>query len=269
MLANSVVRHDIASLAAVIAFYAFFSLFPLLLLVLYAASVFLPHTHTEQVILTVLRPYFPALPDEIAWNIGRLTTVGAKVGLVSAVSLVWSAGSGFIAVQQALDAIWEVPDQRSYLARRLIAFGMLVVLFLVTLVSALVMTLHAAIRGTALLDVVPTWLRPLHAVSRFLFPASLFLGLLVFYRYLPSRSTPWSYLVPGALVATAALDAGRELFVWYAGHLVTYQLVSGSLAAVMLFILWIYIASMLMLFGAEVAQALERLQQVADPGSPG
>jgi membrane protein len=247
-LSTGIVRHDIASLAAMIAFYALFSLFPLILLIVYAVSVFLPHIHIEQ-LLNLIRPYFPALPeskDLIDANILQLSEGGAKVGLLSAVTLTWSATSGFIAVQ------------RSYLTRRLISFAMLAVLLILTMGSSIVMAIYPFVERVATIHPkVFFWIRWLHGLSRIIFPFSLFFGCLVFYRFLPSRKTNWSVLIPGALIATIALDKGREMFVWYAGHLVRYQLIYGGLAAVMLLVLWMYLGSIIMLFGAEVSASLE------------
>lgn len=262
-LTTSVVKHDIASLAAVIAFYAAFSLFPLLILLIYAITLFLPNTHVESILLTLVRPYFPALPEAkefISSNIARLSEMGGNFGLISAVTLTWSATSGFIAVQQALDVIWE-SHQRSYLARRLIAFVMLVALLLLTILSAIVMALPSVV-NVRLIAQAPIfrWFTFIHGISRVMFPLTLFLGSLVVYRALPAKSLPWEYLIPGALISTVALDAGRELFVWYAGHLMHYQLIYGSLlAAIMLLVLWMYVASIVMLFGAEVSKGLYNL----------
>jgi membrane protein len=266
-LVARIIKHDIASLAAVISFYAFFSLFPLLILVIYGVTALLPGTPTEKLIVHLIEPYFPGLPeaqDFMQRNIVRLSSLGARVGWVSAITLTWSATSGFIAVQQALDVIWE-SAQRSFVTRRVIAFGMLVVLLLFALGSAMMTTLYPWVKeGVA--SHVPRFIQLLsylHGLSKIIFPASLFLVFLVFYRYLPSntRETPWAFLIPGALVATVTVDAGRIFFVWYANHLVRYQMIYGTLAAAMLLVLWTYVAGMLMLFGAEVSATLQSLQQ--------
>jgi membrane protein len=261
-LAMSVARHDIASLAAVISFYAFFSLFPLLLLIIYAVSRLVPDAQMAQLLMSMLHPYFPALEEEkevIEVNIGWLSAAGPRVGVLSAITLLWSATSGFIAVQQAMDVIWESP-QRSFLARRWIAFLMLCVLLLLGLGSALVMTVYPAThRFVTDNPALAVPLHVLHGLSRVVFPLSLFLGFLVSYRYLPSRKPPWVALVPGALTATILLDKGRQLFLWYAGLAIgRYQLVYGTLTAVMLFLLWLYIGSIVTLFGVEVAAAIDR-----------
>ncbi|GGJ12382.1 hypothetical protein GCM10010885_22200 [Alicyclobacillus cellulosilyticus] len=264
------VKHDIASLAAVIAFYAFFSLFPLLLLTLYVASALLPHADAEQLLVTLIRPYFPALPEAkqfIDRNIAHLSAVGSNVGLVSAVTLTWSATSGFLAVQQAMDVILASSQARSYMARRFIAFAMLAVFLCLTIASAVAMELYPVVGHTWFARArVPHLALLAHALSRVLFPLSLFLSFVVFYRYLPSAPVPWTCVVPGACVATAAVDLGRALFAWYASHLMAYQMVYGSLAVVMLVVLWIYIASMVMLFGAEIAAVLRAWEQGAAGG---
>lgn len=268
-----IIKHDIASLAAVISFYAFFSLFPLLILVIYGVTLLLPGTQTEQLIVRLIEPYFPGLPaakEFMQVNIERLSALGAKVGWVSAITLTWSATSGFIAVQQALDVIWE-SAQRSFVTRRVIAFGMLMVLLLFALGSALMTTLYPWVKEGVAVH-LPRFihiLSYLHGLSKIIFPSSLFLVFLVLYRYLPSstREAPWAFLIPGALVATITVDAGRILFVWYANHLVRYQMIYGTLAVAMLLVLWTYIAGMFMLFGAEVSATLQCMQQERNSSS--
>lgn len=266
-LFTGVMVHDIASLAAVIAFYAFFSLFPLMLLVIYASSTLLPHVPTQKVLLSVLQPYFPALHKTqkfISDNLNSLSEQGSNIGLVSAVTLTWSASSGFIALQQALDVIWG-SQQRSFIARRLIAFLMLIILLLLTLSTAVVTSVFPSIQGLAVLKHgLLARLTVIHAYSRFLFPLSLFVGSLVVYRYLPSRPVNWIYLFPGALLTMVGVDLGRELFAWYASHLWRYQLIYGTFAVVMLVIIWMYLASIAMLFGAEVSASLHALDEDTD-----
>ncbi|QSO54411.1 YihY/virulence factor BrkB family protein [Alicyclobacillus curvatus] len=259
-LTTSVVKHDIASLAAVIAFYAFFSLFPLLLLAIYALSVAVPQSSIETLLMDILRPYFPAMSDAqkiIATNLAQLSQ-GADVGIVSAVTLVWSATSGFIALQQALDIIYGNEQQRSFVIRRLVGFMMLLILLLLTLGSALVLSVFPVVRlNLATFPAILPWLLLIHALSRIVFPLSLILGFIISFRYLPSRRIDWVYLFPGALVAAFTLDVGRHVFVWYATHISKYKVIYGGLTTVMLLILWMYVGTMLVLFGAEVSAALE------------
>ena len=260
LLTTSTAKHDIASLAAVIAFYAFFSLFPLLLLAIYALSVALPDGVTENYLMDLLSPYFPAMKDAhdiIAQNIGQLSS-GGNVGLISGVTLAWSASSGFIALQQALDTIFCTEQQRSFVARRIIAFLMLIILLLLTLGSALVLWLSPLVTASPLMqNGLLRWFGFVHGVSRVIFPLSLVAGFIVCFRYLPSRRIDWVFLFPGAIVSTLALDLGREVFVWYVTHISRYHMIYGGLTTVMLLVLWMYVGSILVLFGAEVSATLE------------
>ncbi len=259
-LAAAIGRHDIASRAAAITFYAFFSLFPFLLLTIFLASMVVPTYRVEQVLTSILGPYFPDLQDAqkfIHDHVSTLAEVGQKVGLFSALTLAWSAMSGFLAVQQAMDVIWE--QQRSFVARRVVSFLMVMVLLLAILCTVVGMAVAPALEYIAFIQSGPlSWLTWLQGWSRTLFPLSLFVSFSVFYRYLPARRTPWNCVLPGAMTATLLLDLGRSIFVWYASHLVRYQMIYGGLAAVMLLVFWMYIGSIVLLFGAEIAAALDR-----------
>lgn len=256
----SIVRHDIASLAAVITFYALFSMFPLLLLMIYAASFLFPHSQIERVVVTALGPYYPALPEArefIAVNVSSLRTAGAKVGIISAVSFIWSATSGFIAVQQSMDVIFEVHEheQRSFVSRRLVAIATLFVMILLSVFSAILMAIHPMDWLTNN-PIIVRWLPLVQRASRILFPVSLFITCYIFYRFFSSRNLESVYSLSGAFIATLALDGARFVFTRFASSLVTYHILYGSLEIVMVLILWMYIASMMMLFGAEVAANL-------------
>ena len=261
-LVLSIMKHDIASLAAMISFYALFSMFPLIVLIIYGASVFIPHYHIEKLLLDALSPYYPALPEAkkfIGFYVAHLAATGAKVGVVSAVTLIWSATSGFIAVQQAMDVIWDIHihEQRSFLSRRLIAFSMLMIMLILALVSYLIMGIYGVMPHRVYISThVLHWVPHVLSVSRVLFPVSLFITCFIFYRYLPSRTMETSFALVGAFIAAIVLDLARWVFTWYASHLVEYQELYGGLAVVMLLILWMYIASIMMLFGAEVAAGL-------------
>lgn len=261
LIAN-VFKHDIASLSAQVCFYAIFSLFPLITLIIYGANLLVPNAQIEQMLLQALKPYYPAISnasDFIKTNIQSLGSVGAKIGLVSSATLVWSATSAFIAVQQAMDSIFELKDQRSFFARRVVAFTMLVLLVLVAMLSTLALGLYSVLsHQVALVPAVQRWLPVLHAVSRVIYPTSLFVTCFIFYRYMPSKRVDINSVLIGALTATVGLDLARAFFVVYASHLVTYHLIYGVLAVVMLLVLWMYVAGMIMLFGAEIAALLDR-----------
>lgn len=266
-LGSALMKHDIAALSAQICFYAIFSLFPLIILVIYGASLIVPHLQIGDMLMKALQPYYPSVPKAngfIQNTIGDLDTVGGKIGLLSFVTLMWSATSAFIAVQQAMDKIFEIEEQRSFFARRMVAFLMLILLVIVAILSAVTLAVYPLVfERVSWWPVIAQWASALHNLTRILYPLSLFVTCFIFYRFLPSRRVDVNSVMIGALVSTVILDLARTLFVVYAAHLVTYHLIYGGLTVVMLLVLWMYIAGIILLFGAEIAACLERMGQGA------
>src|SRR5579875_1931325 len=259
----NVFRHDIASLAAQISFYAIFSLFPLLILMIFGASLAVPHQPVVKLLVEALKPYYPDVSNAnhfLQDNIEKLGTVEARAGFVSLITLAWSATSAFIAVQQALDSIFEVTAQRSFLARRIVAAIMLCLLIALAVICSIALAIfpmvHLHVSASSFLA---AWVSRLRGITRILYPLSLFVTSFVVYRYLPSRRVDVNSVILGALASTILLDLARTLFVVYASHLVTYHFIYGSLTVVILLVLWMYIALIILLFGAEVAALVEKM----------
>jgi membrane protein len=133
--------------------------------------------------------------------------------------------------------------------------------------------LVASVAGTTALHIFrrisSDKLGPLSSGSSFIWtglilvvPALLALGMfLLIYRFLPSANASFSDLWPGALLATLLSEVLKNGFAFYVAHFNNYNLVYGSLAAVMLFLLWTYLASSILLLGAEFTVQYGRLRR--------
>jgi membrane protein len=190
--------------------------------------------------------------------VSRLSILGSKVGGFGIIGLLWTSISGFVSFQQILDIIWGIHQQRSFVKQYLVGLSMLGILLSLTIISSLVSTLtsmlipHVFTKSNLI-----SWLAPLHEISFVSFPLLLFLTCYFCYRFLPSYTLNNAYLLIGALVSTLAIYVSQEVFVWYAVHLLQFELIYGSLAFIMLFTFWFYIVCIIVLFGAEVAVALQ------------
>lgn len=258
-------KHNIGFLGAIIAFFGFSALIPLLLLLIYGASMLIPQTSIQQFFSDVLASYVPVIPDAklyLVQNVSRLVHLDPKVGIFGVIGLLWSTVGGFVSLQQILDIIWETHHRRTFVRQYLMGFGMLGILLLMTMISALATALSPTLLQSIMVrpDTV-SWLEIVHVVARFTFPVILFLTSYFCYRFLPSYSLKNSQLIIGAFVATVGIYISRELFAWHTGHLGQYEMIYGSLTFIMLFIFWLYIVSIILLFGAEVARALHTLEQ--------
>ncbi len=266
----SIIKHNIFSLAAVIAFFGFSSMIPLVLLLIYGASIFIPHTPVQYFLSNVLQSYVPAIPDAdlfLTQNVSRLTLLGSKVGIFGVIGLLWTTLGGFVSFQQILDVIWGIHHRRSFIKQYLAGFGMLGILLSLTVISSLSTTILPTLMPDFFTPgKLLSWLAFIHDISLISFPLLLFLTCYFCYRFLPSQTLRNSYLLMGALVSTLGIYMSREVFVWYTGHLTQYEMIYGSLTFIMLFSFWIYIVSVIVLFGAVTAVTLRNVIEPQEKG---
>jgi len=268
-LVQSIIRHNIGALAAVIAFFGLSAMIPLALLIIYGASIFIPNTSIQSFLSDILQSYVPTLPDAqltIAENVSRLVALGSKqVGLVGVVGLLWTSVGGFVSFQQILDMIWDIHQRRSFAKQYLVGFGMLGILLSLTVITSFATTVSLAVVQQIFTQGNLTfWVALFHDISRMSFPLLLFLTCHFCYRFLPSNKIKNSYLLIGAMVSTVGIYLSREVFVWYSQHLGQYEMIYGSLTFIMLFTFWVYIVCIIVLFGAEVAVTLRKVSEQKD-----
>jgi membrane protein len=88
--------------------------------------------------------------------------------------------------------------------------------------------------------------------------ACVVFGLAVLYRYGPSRDkAEWKWATPGGIVAAVLWLAVSMLFSWYVSNFGSYNATYGSLGAVIGFMTWIWLSSIVVLMGAEINAEME------------
>lgn len=263
-----IVRHAIESFgeargaqaAASMAYYAFFSLFPLLLALVAATGFFVADADAEQEVLRFVSQAIPVSRALIERNIEQVLALRGSVGIVALVTLLWSAAGFFTALAYNVNLAFRDAEPRGFLARRLIGLAMigtLFVLLILSLLSSLAPTLLQRLQIPAIdglpLDAETAW----EVVARVLASAFTLLLFLLLYRWAPNTNVSWQTAFWAALVVAAVWEILKEVFVWYLGTgLVEYELVYGSLGAVVALLFWIYISAWLVIFGAHFAAAI-------------
>ncbi|WAH36551.1 YihY/virulence factor BrkB family protein [Alicyclobacillus dauci] len=264
ILVKSVIRHNIGYLAAVVSYFAFTSMIPVVLLLIYLASIILSGTEVEHFFDELLQSYVPAMPSgttTVNTTIHHLSTLRPVIGIIGFVGLLWGSIGGLVSLQQTLDTICEVHRRRSFVKQYIIGFGMLGLLLALVVVSAAVTALSPAVVERLGQSPLTSWILITHAIARVLFAIIMFAVCYFAYRFLPSKVPSNFALVIGSAVATCCIYISRELFAVYTHHLGNYQLIYGALTYVMLLTFWIYIASIIFLFGMEVSLAIHATKQ--------
>ena len=182
--------------------------------------------------------------------------------VISVLLALWSASSGVQNLIAAVNAAYNEDETRGFVKLKSVslAFTVGAIVFLVGaffLIAVLPALLADAGLGTAgrVVAGVLRWVVLL---------IGMLIALAMLYRYGPDRDEPtWSWVSPGAIVATGLWLAGSALFAFYTANFGKYNETYGSLGAVVVMMLWLYISALAVLLGAELNAELER-QTVRD-----
>lgn len=178
----------------------------------------------------------------------------SNLGAVSVLLLIFSVLSLLGHIESAINVIFGVRSQRPMITRFLTYWGILT-LGPMLLAASFGMTATLGSVGPA--GLVES-LGELHFVM--VHAASLLMtwvGFTGIYLLVPYTAVPLRAAVPAAIVAGTFWHVGKFLYAIYASHAFTLHNIYGSLATVPLFILWLYVSWLLVLFGAQLAFALQ------------
>jgi membrane protein len=193
------------------------------------------------------------------------TTAAATSGKLTfgLVAAIWSASVGFSAIQDSLNIVYKVKETRSYLAARLSAIGVTVILsILVTLILASLLGGDFFARVAYfriyhhLLAVIVAFVARL--ISWIFATVLLSLFFAVIYYFAPDvKTSHWHWLTPGAaigIVGWLLASIGLRLYVHFFDN---YSVTYGSLGAVIILLTWFYLTGLMLLLGAEINSEIE------------
>ncbi|MFN2503560.1 MAG: YihY/virulence factor BrkB family protein [Acidimicrobiales bacterium] len=185
----------------------------------------------------------------------------AAAALVGTGLALFSASAGMVAVQTALDFVYDVPEERPYLKKR--ARALLLILVAVVLGGvATTFIVFGQPLGDSLRDHLPfgaafvlVWTVIRWAVGI----AALATLFASFYYLAPNRESPrWAWISPGGIVATLIWLAASLGFSFYVSSLGNYAQTYGSLTGVVVLLLWLYLSALAVVVGGEINAELER-----------
>ncbi len=252
-----------AEAAAGMAYYVFFSLFPLMIALISAGSFVLAREQVYQQTVDFIAEAIPVSQPLIEQNVERVLNLRGSVGIVGLAGLVWSASGAFSILARNVNRAWEETEARDFIKSRLLALGMIGVLLIILLLLSLASNtlvellprLEASLWGEALIYDTFLW-SIAAALLPWFFSWLMFLGL---YRWMPTTEVDWRAVVIGSLTASLVWEGLSKAFTWYLGSgLVQYELVYGSLGAVIALLFWIYLSSYVTLFGAHLSATVGR-----------
>ncbi len=271
---NNLLEHRILAVAGGVTFYSLLAIFPAI-----AAVVSLYGLFADPDIAVTQSSNLSGVMPSGAISIiqGQMTRVASQqhgtLGVTFAISLavsLWSANAGIKALFDALNVVKGEGEKRSFLKLNAIALAFTsgAILFVLLAMSAIVV-LPVALKFVGAMHAPETFFRTLITALRW--PALLAvtaLGFALIYRYGPCcGASRWHWISWGSAFAALAWLAASFLFSWYTGHFGSYNKTYGALGAVIGFMTWIWISTIVILLGAEFDAAIARTVHV-QPLSP-
>ena len=247
---------DVFMLAASIAYASLLSLFPLLLGLIALLSQFVARGHAQEAIVAALGPYLP--PSALAMVRQTLNTLvpARGAGTLATVGLFWGATAAASAMRHSLNRILRIPSARAFWRRKLVelamvlsAGGFLSVSLLASSVWTVVSTLPPLAVAAEFLP-ASALVAAAAAIGPWIFTA---LAFLILYRFLPNERLPGRSVLAGVLTGVLLFQGVERVFFQYLRVVAAYPPVYGSIAGVVVFMVWVYLVALIVLLGAGVA----------------
>ena len=180
---------------------------------------------------------------------------------------IWAASGALISLMEGFKAAYRIPKGRPFVRQRMVAL-LLVFSAAVPAVAASVLFLLGVRTERWLVSTIGLlpagaelrgWVRVLGSAARYLIAlGSVVLGAAILFRYGPNRPQRWRFVWPGAMLTTVLWLGATLVFGWYVRHIANYNLIYGSVATVILLLVWMYVLSVIALIGCEFNAVCER-----------
>lgn len=257
---------NLGVLAAGCAFYTLLAIFPAMTALVAIYGIYADPADVGGQLATAAPLLPPAAFQLISERLNALTSTGAtQLGWGAAFGIalaLYSAMAGTKAVFSALNIVYEEREKRSFFA-----FNLQALVFTLGSILALIVTLSLVVGLPAVLGLVGLD-RLVDLVLRLtrwpLLAALVMLAISVVYRFGPSRrAARWRWISPGAVFATLLWIVASIEFSWYVANFASYDKTYGSLGAVVILLLWLWVSTYVVLLGGELNAELE-LQTARD-----
>lgn len=188
--------------------------------------------------------------DQVLEYINEFSQAVTSLNMVAIPFLVVTAVLLLNSIEYALNRVWQVYEART-IAHRLSIFCAIIVIAPILAVSAYYTT---KFRVEPLIDDFGDKLWILAPIYNFMLP--WFIDLCAFislYYLVPKAPVLFRSAATGGMVAAFLFDLAKSAFAWYIRTYSSYEKIYGALAAVPIFLFWLYLAWLIVLFGAEVS----------------
>jgi membrane protein len=261
-------EEDLMSAAAQVAFYFAFALFPLLLFII---SLFGMVLETADDLRTEMFFYLRQVMPGSAYDLVQKTveevtenSSGGKLTFGFLVAI-WSASAGVDSIRIALNGVYNLTEDRPWWKTKLTSVSLTLGLGILVTIA-----LGVIFYGGKLLSLILSYINIPISSPFFLGVLQVVVILTVLvtvfaliYNFLPNHEDhKWTWVTPGAIIGIALWVVLSYAFKLYLGYFNTYDKTYGSLGAVIILMLWLYLTALVILTGGTINAVL---QEFSDP----
>ncbi|CAN5757279.1 hypothetical protein BH20ACI4_BH20ACI4_23690 [soil metagenome] len=261
-------EEDILSTAAQVAFYFSFALFPLLLFLVSLFGIILESADEfRSELFYYLRQIMPYTAYELVQNTIKEVTANSSGGKLTIGLLIalWSASAGVDSLRIALNSVYSLEEKRSWIKTKLISlFSTFSLTVLITIACGIVFyggKFISLILSTINFSIPSPFVLMIFQWVIVLVVLLVIYGLI--YNFLPMHEPyKWVWISPGAITGIVLWLTLSYAFRTYLSFFNTYDKTYGSLGAVIILMLWLYLTALVILIGGIINATL---QEMTDP----
>lgn len=248
---------QITTQAAAIAYAFFLALFPLIFALFALTGIVGGDRAFHEIMSGIERAVPPQTADLLSKYVAQITNHSRPALLsIGIVAMLWSAAGGVSAVLGGLNTVYGVRETRGIWKPRALALGVLIICAILFIAAAIAILVGPGLARAFHMGIAWEILR---------WPIGFLLVTLVFwllYYLLPARDQSHSKkaILIGAASGAFLWIVITFLFQLYVTHFGSYDLTYGALGAVVVLLVWLYLSALAILFGGEIAEAAEKLE---------
>lgn len=252
------IREDhVSAYSAQAAFFVIISIFPFLMFLLTLIQ-YLPLT--ESTIMIMVKGVFPSnLSPVFIRIIAEVFEKGSTtIVSITAISTLWSASRGFLALVRGLNSVYGIKETRNYIKLRIVSTLYTLAFALVLIITLLILVfgnrLYIWIEG--IFPILSDFALFVISLRTIIVLALLIVFFLILFLIVPNRKSKVMDELPGAIIVATGWMAFSYLFSYYIDNMSNFSNTYGSLTAIVLLMLWLYFCMYILFIGGEINSVL-------------
>lgn len=260
-LVRYLAQSEVHTYAASVAAFAILSLFPFIVLTWTIERKLFHSPQMEAVLIDMLRYFLPAHQDFVVRNMALLAHVRGRAQILSIVMLLISSTGVFLPLEVALNRVWRVEKNRSYLRNQLLSIGLAFSVGVLALFSVAFTAAQGHLLSILFLGHTAGWVfnvlaRAVLRVSAAIFSIGIFF---LVYWVLPNRKLPVMAVLPTAIVAGLLWELAKTVYV-FALPWMNLNAAYGPFSVSVGLMIWAFLTGLILLAGAQFSATRHTLR---------